>query len=191
MAQVLRGIQMFDHGDRVKFGDGETGTVEHDMGGAVVSIHPDGARGRAPHDAVPVAREGVKLTRRMEDGEEMQVEIYSQGSTHTLYESCGYDDCRERILNLGLGVPRDQVFEVDRFVVEVEGEPVRITVAGLDDSDSCIWCYGCGDFIRHANASPEPDGTFFGCECDDPEADREAMRPMVVEPENKLELRHW
>lgn len=181
MAQVLRGIQMFDHGDRVEIGDGELATVEHDMGGEVVHVHPDGSRGRYPHDAVPVERDGVKLTRQTKNGEEVQIEIYSDGSTHTLYECCGYDECRERILNLGLGILRDEVFTRDRFLVEVGGEPVRITVKPLDDPSSCIWCYGCGDFLAHGE----------GCECEDrgynPETDREPMRPLVVE-NGRLEL---
>lgn len=174
-------IQMFDRGDRVEIGEGELAIVEHDMGGEVVHVHPDGSRGRYPHDAVPVQRESVKLTRQTENGEEVQVEIYSNGSTHTLYECCGYDDCRELILVKGLGIDRDEAFTGDRFLTEVEGEPVRITVKPLDDPSSCIWCYGCGDFLAHGE----------GCECEDrghnPEADREPMRPLVVE-NGRLEL---
>lgn len=121
-----------------------------------------------------------------------QVEVYSDGSTHTIYEFCGFDACREVILVNGFGIQGD-VFGRDEFFLD--GGEVKITVAGsLDDSDSCVWCFGCGDFLRHANASPEPDGTYAGCECaergHDPNDDREPMRPLVVET-GALELRPW
>jgi hypothetical protein len=111
-----------------------------------------------------------------------QVEINSQGSTHTLYEFCGYDECRRRILELGLEIPAADVFDRDEFVVDVDGTVVTITVNGtLDESDSCVWCFGCGDFLRHG----------LECECGDnghnPETDREPMRPMVMET-GRLEL---
>lgn len=119
-------------------------------------------------------------------GDHGQVEVYSDGSTHTLYEFCGHDSCRERILNLGLGISWDLVFEGDEFVIDQDGTEVTITVRdNLDESDSCVWCYGCGDFLRHANAGTP-------CDCDerghDPEEDREPMRPLVVENGRKLEL---
>lgn len=115
-------------------------------------------------------------------GDYGQVEIYSQGSTHTLYEFCGYDECRIRILHLGLGIPNEGIFGQDEFVVESDGEVATITVNGtLNESDSCVWCFGCGDFLRHG----------LECECGDnghnPEADREPMRPMVIET-GRLEL---
>lgn len=72
----------------------------------------------------------------------------------------------------------------DRFLADADGEPVRITVRELDEPSTCIWCYGCGDFIQHGT----DDG---GCECEerghDPEEDREPMRPLVVE-NGRLEL---
>jgi hypothetical protein len=116
-------------------------------------------------------------------GDHGQIEINSQGSTHTLYEFCGYDVCRERILNLGLGIPAAVVFKKDEFFLsDGDGGTVKITVNGdLDESDSCVWCFGCGDFLRHANAGTP-------CECDDRENDREPVRPMVVEPGARLEL---
>lgn len=115
-----------------------------------------------------------------------QIEIYSDGSTHTLYEFCGYDECRGRILNLGLGIPVADVHAQDEFVLDADGTEVRITVNGsLDESDSCVWCFGCGDFLRHANAGTP-------CDCDergyDPEQDREPMRPLVMEKGHRLEL---
>jgi hypothetical protein len=119
-----------------------------------------------------------------------QIEVYSHGSTHTLYEFCGFDACRDVILSRGFEIQSD-VFERDEFWLD-EGE-VKITVVGrLDESDRCVWCFGCGDFLRHANASLEPDGSYAGCECaergHDPTKDREPMRPLVVET-GKLELR--
>lgn len=125
-------------------------------------------------------------------GDHGQVEVYSNGSTHTLYEFCGFDDCREAILARGFEI-EDDVFARDEFVIDVDGVEVTITVRSkLDESDSCVWCFGCGDFIRHANASPEADGSFFGCECKDPEEDREPMRPLVQEePLGQLKLVRW
>lgn len=114
-----------------------------------------------------------------------QIEIYSQGSTHTLYEFCGYDECRERILKLGLGI-QSNPFAQDEFVVTgTDRVTTIITVNGtLDESDSCVWCFGCGDFLRHG----------LECECGDnghnPEADREPLRPMVIE-NGLLELHPW
>lgn len=114
-----------------------------------------------------------------------QIEIYSNGSTHTLYEFCGFDECRERILGLGLGIKSD-VFEQDEFVVTgTDRVTVTITVnSSLDESDSCVWCFGCGSFLRHANAGTP-------CDCDerghDPEEGREPMRPLVMET-GQLEL---
>ncbi len=103
---------------------------------------------------------------------------------HTIYEFCGYAECRSRILARGLDIPEVDVFGQDEFVVDADGEVVTITVNGtLDESDSCVWCFGCGDFLRHG----------LECECGDnghnPEADREPMEPMVMLPERKLELR--
>lgn len=113
-----------------------------------------------------------------------QIEIYSRGSTHTLYTTCGSDPCRRTILIRGFGIPSWEV-DSDREVFEVED--ARITVAPLDEPPSCIWCYGCGAFIQHG----ADDG---GCECAergyDPEADREPLRPMVHET-GLLELRHY
>jgi hypothetical protein len=119
-------------------------------------------------------------------GDHGQIEIYSQGSTHTLYEFCGYDECREVILHRGLAVTQAEIFEVDEFRVHDGTEYVEITVNGtLDESDSCVWCFGCGDFLRHANAGTP-------CECENPDEDREPMRPLVrEEPLGRLELRHW
>ncbi|MBD3004594.1 hypothetical protein [Streptomyces sp. 5-10] len=115
-----------------------------------------------------------------------QIEIYSDGSTHTLYEFCGFDDCRRKILEaLGL---TGKLFSRDVFWTATPDTNVRLTVSSLDDSDRCVWCYGCGDFLRHANASPEPGGGFFGCECEDSEEDREPLEPMV-EVNGRLELR--
>lgn len=192
MAEMLRGILMFDHGDRVKVAGSADfpeayGTVENDFGGEVVKVHIDGEDARYPHNATSVPRGMVTLARQIEDGNEIQIEIYSRWSTHTLYECCGAGDCRRLILHNGLGIPEDEVFERDQFFTAVEREPVRITVSELDEPSTCIWCYGCGDFIQHGT----DDG---GCECEerghDPEEDREALRPMVVE-NGLLELRHW
>ena len=36
-----------------------------------------------------------------------QIEISSQGSTHTLYEFCGFDNCREVILTRGFEIEDD------------------------------------------------------------------------------------
>lgn len=123
-----------------------------------------------------------------------QVEVYSDGSTHTLYEWCGFNACRSVILTEGFGITGN-TWDRDEFFLNDGETEVKITVVGnLDDSDSCVWCFGCGDFLRHANASPEPDGAYFGCECaergHDPNEDREPMRPLVVET-GALELRHW
>jgi hypothetical protein len=183
----LKTAQMFDRGDRVRVGGPEEteyfGVVEHDLGGEVVHIHPEGTAWRYPHDAVPVERTSVHLARQTESGDQVQIEIYSNGSTHTLYECCGYDDCRKLILARGLGIPEGEVFDRDRFLVDAGDQPVRITVRELDDPSSCIWCYGCGDFLAHGE----------GCECEErghnPEADREPMRPMIVEKAQLLELR--
>ena len=113
-------------------------------------------------------------------GDHGQVEIYSNGSTHTLYEFCGFDECRERILNLGFEIPVSLVFETDEFFLN--GTEVKVTVRhSLNESDSCVWCYGCGDFLRHG----------LSCDCKDrghdPEEDREPMRPLVTE-NGRLEL---
>lgn len=114
-----------------------------------------------------------------------QVEVYSRGSTHTLYGFCGFDDCREAILTRGFEIEGD-VFTRDEFVIDVGGEVATVAVRGdLGESDSCVWCFGCGDFLRHANAGTP-------CECENPDEDREPMRPLVrEEPLGRLELVHW
>lgn len=115
-----------------------------------------------------------------------QIEISSQGSTHTLYEFCGFDNCREAILVRGFEI-EDDPFGRDEFTLtDGDGETVTITVRHqLDESDSCVWCFGCGDFLRHADAGTP-------CDCPDKEADREPMRPLVMdEPLGRLELRPW
>lgn len=121
-----------------------------------------------------------------------QIEVYSDGSTHTLYEFCGDDGCREAILIKGFEIQSD-IFARDEFWLD-DGDVKISVVSPLDDSDSCVWCFGCGAFLRHANASPESGGGFFGCECAergyDPEKAREALRPMVLE-NGQLELRHY
>lgn len=118
-------------------------------------------------------------------GDHGQIEVYSDGSTHTLYEFCGFDDCREAILARGFEVEGD-VFTEDEFVIDADGTEVTVTVRSkLDESDSCVWCFGCGDFIRHANAGTP-------CECKNPEGDREPMRPLVQEePLGQLKLVRW
>lgn len=118
-------------------------------------------------------------------GDHGQIEVYSNGSTHTLYEFCGFDDCREAILARGFEI-EDDVFAEDEFVIDVDGTEVTVTVRSeLDKSDSCVWCFGCGDFIRHANAGTP-------CECENPEEDREPMRPLVQEePLGQLRLVRW
>jgi hypothetical protein len=119
-------------------------------------------------------------------GDHGQIEVYSNGSTHTLYEFCGFDDCRENILVRGFQIEEDP-FARDEFVLtDGDGETVKITVRhSLDESDSCVWCFGCGDFLRHANAGTP-------CECKNPDKDREIMRPLVQEePLGRLELRPW
>jgi hypothetical protein len=114
-----------------------------------------------------------------------QIEIYSLGSTHTIYEWCGFDECRERILKLGLQIPGD-IFGEDEFVVTGTDRVTSIITVrnSLDESDSCVWCFGCGDFLRHANAGTP-------CDCDerghDPSEDREPMKPLVME-NGRLEL---
>lgn len=115
-----------------------------------------------------------------------QIEVNSQGSTRTLYEFCGFDNCREAILVRGFEI-EDDPFGRDEFTLtDGDGETVTITVRSqLDESDSCVWCFGCGDFLRHANAGKP-------CGCEDKETDREPMRPLVMdEPLGRLELRPW
>lgn len=112
-----------------------------------------------------------------------QIEINSQGYTHTLYETCGFDNCNEKILK-ALGVGDERYGDADEFTVTGEDDvEITITVRGsLDEQDSCTWCYGCGDFLEHG----------LSCECaahgHDPEEDREPMEPMV-EVTGALELR--
>lgn len=193
MAEMLRGILMFDRNDWVKVAGSPDfpeayGAVGHDLSGDVVHVFIDGERSNYPHDATPVPRGLVTLSRQIEDGDNLQIEIYSNGSTHTLYECCGSEECRKLILHNGLGIPGEEVFERDQFFTAAGQEPVRVTVRDLDeDPSSCIWCYGCGDFIQHGT----DDG---GCECAErghnPEGDREPLRPMVVE-NGLLELRPW
>lgn len=182
MAEMLRGKLMFNSGDWVSIGGGEFGSVEHDLGGEVVHVHPQGSSSHYPHSAVAVPRGSVALAREVMDTDSVQIEIYSRGSTHTLYECCGFDDCRRKILHNGLGIPESEVFQRDQFFTQAEREPIRITVTEPNEPSSCIWCFGCGDFIQHGS----------DCECGDnghnPEADREAVRPMVVET-GLLELR--
>lgn len=114
-----------------------------------------------------------------------QIEVTTNGYTDTVYEFCGFDYCRELILNLGLGISRDLVFKYDEFEIGQDGNTVTVVVRDhLDESGSCVWCFGCGEFLRHANA-----GT--ACECENPEEDREPLRPMVVESGHRLELRRW
>lgn len=114
-----------------------------------------------------------------------QIEIYSKGSTHTIYETCGYDNCTEKVLKaLGVGQERYS----DSYVFGVTGEDgvkVTITVRGkLDEQDACTWCFGCGDFLQHG----------MSCGCKewgfDPEEDREPMEPMV-DVNGSLELRPY
>ncbi|MER6605708.1 hypothetical protein ABT282_07280 [Streptomyces sp. NPDC000927] len=113
-----------------------------------------------------------------------QVEIYSHGSTHTIHETCGHSNCNEKILE-ALGVGEERYSDAYEFEV---GEATITVRDHLGESDSCVWCYGCGDFLRHANASPRPDGSYFGCRCGDPKSDREPMEPMV-DVNGSLELR--
>lgn len=121
-------------------------------------------------------------------GNHGQIEIKTNDYTDTIHEFCGFDECRSRILTLGLRI-EGNVFTADEFDLSDGENEVIVTVRDdLNDSDSCVWCKGCGDFLRHANASLEKDGTFFGCECENPEEDREPMRPLVVE-DGRLELR--
>lgn len=76
MAEVLRGILMYDRGDRVRIadlGDGSErrGSVDHDMGGATVSIFIDGHEysiRRSPHEAASISREALTLIQVDEDG---------------------------------------------------------------------------------------------------------------------------
>jgi hypothetical protein len=109
-----------------------------------------------------------------------QVEIYSNGSTHTLYETCGHSNCNEKILQ-ALGVGDERYKDQDEFYV---GD-VKISVMPFSEPSSCVWCFGCGDFLQHGT----DDG---GCECEergyDPEEDREPMEPMV-DVNGMLELR--
>lgn len=112
-----------------------------------------------------------------------QIEVYSNGSTHTLYEFCGASACREAILVKGFGFPVEPAHEED--VLWTEDGKTKVSVTLLDESSTCIWCFGCGDFLQHGT----DDG---GCECAErgynPEEDREPMRPMVHET-GALELR--
>lgn len=118
-------------------------------------------------------------------GDHGQIEVYSNGSTHTLYEFCGFDACREVILEKGFEITADPFARDEFTLTDGDGETVTITVRNdLDESDSCVWCFGCGDFLRHANAGTPCDCAERG---HDPEEDREPMRPLVVE-NGKLEL---
>lgn len=118
-------------------------------------------------------------------GDHGQIEVHSDGETHTLYEFCGFDTCRELILEKGFEITEDP-FTRDEFELEDgDGEYVTVTVQNsLDESDRCVWCYGCGDFLRHG----------LSCTCaeegHDPTQDREPLRPLVVE-NGQLELRPW
>lgn len=116
-------------------------------------------------------------------GDHGQIEVYSNGSTHTLYEFCGFDACREVILVRGFEIEADPFGRDEFTLTDGDGETVVITVRNsLDDSDSCVWCFGCGDFLRHG----------LSCDCAergyDPEKDREPMRPLVIW-NGRLELR--
>lgn len=124
-------------------------------------------------------------------GDHGQIEIKTNGYTDTMHSFCGFDECRERILTLGLGI-EGNVFTDDEFDLSDDENEVIVTVRDdLGESDSCEWCIGCGDFLRHANASLDSTrAVFFGCECPDPEKNREAMRPLVVE-DGRLELRPY
>lgn len=76
MAEVLRGIPMYDRGDRVRIadlGDGSEGrgSVDHDMGGATVSVFIDGrqySHRRSPHEAESIPRGTLTLIEVDEDG---------------------------------------------------------------------------------------------------------------------------
>lgn len=110
-----------------------------------------------------------------------QVEIKTNDYTDTIHEFCGFDECRSRILTLGLEI-EGNVFTADEFDLSDGENEVIVTVRDdLDESDSCVWCKGCGDFLRHANAGTP-------CKCENPEEDREPMRPLVME-DGRLELR--
>ena len=110
-----------------------------------------------------------------------QIEIYSDGSTHTIYETCGHSNCNETVLE-ALGVGKDRFTDAREFRVDSSGTEVRISVRSADEQDSCTWCYGCGDFLEHG----------LSCDCEerghDPEQDREPMENMV-DVTGRLELR--
>lgn len=114
-----------------------------------------------------------------------QVEIKNNDYMDTLYESCGHDQCNQKILK-ALGIGDERYSEQTEFDISTDDDQVIVTLTHhLDEQDSCTWCFGCGDFLVH------------GLECDckergyDPEKDREPMRPMIDEPDGRLELRPY
>ena len=118
-------------------------------------------------------------------GDHGQIVVQGYGETHALYEFCGFDSCREVILTKGFEITADP-FGRDEFELE-DGDGGHVTIivqSSLDESDSCVWCFGCGDFLRHG----------LSCQCatqgHGSEQDREPMRPLVVE-NGRLELRPW
>lgn len=110
-----------------------------------------------------------------------QIEIYSDGSTHTIYETCGHSNCIEKVLK-ALGVGDERFTDVREFDIDADGVTVRVSLRDANEQDSCTWCFGCGDFLEHG----------LSCDCEerghDPEQDREPVEPMV-DVTGRLELR--
>lgn len=114
-----------------------------------------------------------------------QIEITTQGYTHTVYETCGSSNCHEKVLK-ALGIGDERFTDADTFRVTGEdGVRSRIVLRHhLDEQDSCTWCYGCGDFLVHG----------LSCECkknghiEEDYEDREPLEPMV-DVTGVLELR--
>lgn len=104
-----------------------------------------------------------------------QIEITSNDYTDTLYETCGHDNCNQRLLE-ALGVGDERFTDATTFDLSDETDTVTVVLQNhMDEKDACAWCYGCGDFLAHG----------MSCDCKsrghDPEEDREPLRPMVHE----------
>lgn len=111
-----------------------------------------------------------------------QVEITTNDYTDTVYESCGYNNCNNKIL-AALGVGEERFTDQDTFDLSIGDDSVTVVLRHhLDEQDSCTWCFGCGDFLVHG----------LSCDCaergHDPDEDREPMEAMV-DITGRLELR--
>lgn len=80
-----------------------------------------------------------------------EILIYSDGSTHTAYSSCGDYGCTMAVLR-AVGVSEHHAATMqpaDIDGLELGEGDVTVTVVSLEESDSCEWCAACGEFIRH------------------------------------------